>query len=188
MVLGELRDVVMENTGNGYEGDIIRYLNKALLELDTEKETIRRKRLAVQNGTVVLPADCLVVRNVYFDNLRLYKYGDDNIPQEDNGQPCYWTSDRGTLHLIPPITSAEIEVAYTEISPQMIDLTDENPIPHSDEFLVAFATWKTLLQTEGPTPDTQYWQGEAERERRMFKKIDTQQGHRLRSVRTRPYI
>lgn len=189
MVLGELRDVVMENTGNGYEGDIIRYLNKALLELDTEKETIKRERVAVREGAAVLPADCLVIRNVYLNNLRLYKYGEDNIPQQDSsGQPLYWTSDQDTLYLVPPIAEAEIEVAYIEKSLQMVNLTDENPIPYSDEFLVAFATWKTLLQTEGPTMDVKYWQGEAERERMMFKKIDTQRGRRPQNVKLRPYV
>jgi hypothetical protein len=189
VVLGELRDVVIENTGNGYEGDIIRYLNKGLLELDTEKETVKRQKTTVKDGVAPLPDDYLVIRNVYLNNHRLYKYGESNIPQQDsNGYPVYWTDDQENLYLVPPIASAEIEIVYTEKSLQMVNLTDENPVPYSDEFLVAFATWKTLLQTEGPTTDVQYWQGEAERERMMFKKIDTQRGRRPKNVKLRPYV
>jgi len=189
MILGELRDVVMENTGSRYEGDIIRYLNKGLLELDTERETIKRQRVIVKDGVAPLPDDYLAIRNVYLDNRRLYKYEEDNIPQQDsNGQPLYWTDDQKNLYLVPPISDAEIEIVYLEKSPQMVNLTDENPVQYSDEFLVAFATWKTLLQIEGPSPEAQYWQNEAERERMMFKKIDAQRRRRPRKVRIRPYV
>lgn len=188
MILGELRDVVMENVGGGYEGDIVRYINKALLELATEMQVVKRATLKVSNGTANLPADCLAIRNVYYQNQRIYPYAEDDIPAKDIGEPGYWTNNEGQLHLIPALADGEIELAYIEKPLKMNKLKDENPIPDSDEFVIAFSTWKTFLQTNGPTNEAQYWQSETERERAMFRKIDTKRGRRPRNVRHRPYI
>ncbi len=188
MTMGELIAAVMETVGGEYMSNIPRYLNKGLLELSTESQVLTRKDISVAAGGVVaLPADCLIVKDVYFGGYKMSKYTETDSPDDIISActtPYYWFKDGVNVILYPNPSTGDTELVYIKNDATMVDDDDTHTLEHADEFLIAFAKAKVLIDTKGLTDEAMFWKQEAETERGKWLGLNKKQERRPRRVRT----
>lgn len=189
MNLGELKEAVLEQFDGRYETDVIRHINKALTELAINSKQLKRDTISVSNGEANIPADCLIIKQVYHKNRRLEQYMGDNVPEtQASKNPVNWLKDGNKITLIPALTSGDIQLVYTKKPDVLTNDNDTHDFDSADEYIIAHATWKTFVETQGVSNETIYWKNEAREELERWKELNNMQEQRPRKVRTRPFL
>jgi len=193
MTLGELIAAVMETVGGEYTSNIRRYINKGLLELSADSQVLTRKNITIAaGGVIVLPTDCLIVNDVYFGGYQMSKYPEADLPDDSmaaDNTPYYWLKDGSNVILYPnPSTGDTAQLVYVKNDAVLVDDEDTHTLEHADEFLIAFAKGKVLIDTKGLTDEAMYWKQEAETERGRWHDLDRKQERRPRRVRTGRWV
>lgn len=191
MNLTQLLNSIIPLTGADYESDIVRHLNKGLLNLAQESSAvIRANSITAADGTVAVPESCLYIKGVYQDNVELPRYHDDNLADNAQGvaSRC-WVKDGDDIVIIPnPGANKAIQVAYVKKPAPLVNPEDTPEIDNADEYLIAYAVWRTRVESLGAIDDTtMYWRDIAMSEFRDWVNLNKKQEKRPRFVRYRPY-
>lgn len=190
MNLAELINAVLPLTGAEYESDITRHINKALLDLVKEStRTTRQSVVTAFDGKADLPPDCLLVKNVYYNGYELRRYHNNDLPNI-TGTAKYWVKDGDKIALIPnPGIGKTAQVAYTARPALLVNPDDTPSISDADDYLIAYATWKTRVESLGAVDDTtNYWREIALHEYREWIDLDKKQESRPHRVIYRPWV
>lgn len=184
MTLGELKAEVMSTVGADYTADIVRYLNKGLLELSAKSQVITRADVSVVAGSFAIPDNCLVVKDVFYEGAPLVRYPQRDLPEDATGTPLYWFRDGSNIKLYPrPNGTASARLAYVKKETTMEAEEDTHTLEHADDFLIAFAKWKVLIDTRGVSEEAMYWKNESQEEMEKWRKLNFAQHQRPRKVR-----
>ena len=184
MTLGELKAEVMSAVGADYTADIVRYLNKGLLELSELSQIITRTEIGTVNGIFALPSDCLIIKDILYKGIYLSRYDKTDFPDKLAGTPLYWQRDGDNIELYPvPEGMVAVTLVYAKREAVMEAEDDAHTLEHADEFLIAFAKWKVLIDTKGVSDEALYWRQESEAEKEKWRKLNLAQHHRPRKVR-----
>lgn len=184
MTLGELKAEVLSTVGSDYIADAIRHLNKGLLELSSNSQVLTRATVSVADGSFEIPDDCLVVKDVFYEGIPLARYYGNVLPDDAKGTPFYWTKDNDNIKLYPiPEGTVSVKLAYIKRETKMESEEDTHTLEDADEFLIAYAKWKVLIDTRGVSDEALYWRQEAEKEKETWKKLNFSQNHKPRKVR-----
>jgi len=184
MTLGELKAEVMSTVGADYTADIVRYLNKGLLELSAKSQVITRADVSVVEGSFAIPDNCLVVKDVFHEGAPLVRYPQRDLPEDATGTPLYWFRDGNNIKLYPrPNGTVSARLAYVKKETTMEAEEDTHTLEHADDFLIAFAKWKVLIDTRGVSEEAMYWKNESQEEMEKWRKLNFAQHQRPRKVR-----
>lgn len=184
MTLGELKAEVMSTVGADYTADIVRYLNKGLLELSAKSQVITRADVSVVAGSFAIPDNCLIVKDVFYEGAPLVRYPQRDLPEDATGTPLYWFRDGNNIKLYPrPNGTASARLAYVKKETTMEAEEDTHTLEHADDFLIAFAKWKVLIDTRGVSEEAMYWKNESQEEMEKWRKLNFAQHQRPRKVR-----
>lgn len=190
MTLEAIINAILPLTGAGYESDITRHINKGLLELAKESGTVVRDYITAVNGVAPLPEDCLIIKGVYVNGHELPRYYDNDISASVSGLSAEaWVKDGDNIVLIPKQnTNKTLQLAYIQRPELMENLEDKPSIRDAEEFLIAYATWKTRVDNLAVIDEvTNHWREMASNEYREWLNLNRKQENRPRRVRTRPW-
>jgi len=184
MTLGELKAAVMSTVGAEYTADIVRYLNKGLLELSSSSQVLSRDNVTIVSGAFAVPDACLVPKAVYYEGYPLAKYEQDDVPTSVTGTPLYWFRDGANIKVYPaPDASSAAQIVYIKKEAVMEAEADTHTLTDAEEFLIAYAKWKVLIDTKGLSEEALYWKQEAANEQEKWRKLNSAQFSRPRKVR-----
>ncbi len=191
MNLANLINEVLPLTGADYESDVVRHINKGLLNLAQESPRITRADIpTAADGTVSIPENCLYVKGVYQNEEEIRRHHDNNLAKNAKGinSKC-WIKDGTNIVIIPnPGANKLVQVAYAKRPDLLVEPDDVPGIDNADEYLVAYAVWKTRVESLGLIDDlTNYWRDIAMSEFRTWLALEKKQEKRPRYVRYRPY-
>jgi hypothetical protein len=184
MTLGELKSAVMGTIGAEFTADIVRYLNKGLLELSSESQVLARDNVAIVNGAFAVPAACLIPKDVFYEGYPLAKYNKPDVPATFVGAPIYWLRDGANIKVYPqPDTNTTAQIIYVKRESIIEAEADTHTLADADEFLIAYAKWKVLVDTKGLSDEAMYWKQEAANEKEKWRELNLAQYQRPRKVR-----
>ena len=190
MTLGEMRTEVLSTVGGQYTANVDRYLNKGLRELSSKAEVLTRADAVISSGKCSIPADCLIMRDVYYNGQKLSRYEGTDVPDDDNAssQPYEWLKDGSNIKFYPISANGEtVQLVYVKNDATLVDDDDVPTLEHCEDFLISFAKSKVLADTAGPTDLALFWKQEAETERYLWEKLNKAQNQRPRKVRVGRY-
>jgi len=184
MTLGELKAAVMSTIGADYTADIVRYLNKGLLELSSLSQVLSRDDVTIVAGSFAIPEDCLIAKDVFVNGYQLGKYALTDTPSLLNGDPACWLRDGANIKVYPtPEGSTSAQIIYINREAKMEADSDTYTLEDADEFLINYAKWHVLIDTKGLTDEALYWKQEAANEKAEWLKLNSAQNQRPRRVR-----
>jgi hypothetical protein len=181
MTLGELKAAVMSTIGAEYTADIVRYLNKGLLELSSLSQVLSREDVTFSSGSgsVTIPSDCLIIKNVFADGYELARYESTDNPDTVTGTPMFWLKDETDIITYPQSEEdLDGQVVYVKRETTMAADSDTHSLTDADEFLIAYAKWKVLVDTRGLSDEATYWKQEAINEKAEWKRLNVLQNQR----------
>ena len=188
--LGQLSAAVIEQVERmcgSCDVDVVRFLNSAQLELALDTSKLKSAIVTVAAGEGDVPNDCFMVDQVFFGGKQIPRNVSDSQSTERQVQSVCWFVADNKLKILPE-ASGNYEILYVASPRELDNDTDVPSIANADDFLIAFATWKSVAAIEGATDRTAYWHQETERERALWKKIDEKDNYRPRFMKHRPWI
>lgn len=188
--LGQLSAAVIEQVERMFgscDVDIVRFLNSGQLELALETDKTKSSVIIVSSGQGILPEDCYFVKQVYLNGKPIPRNSSDSQDiTQSVSSPCWFIKDSDLIIL--PSASGSYEIIYIALPEKLASDDDEPSIKNADDFLIAFAIWKSVGALEGATERTAYWYQETERERSVWKKADEKDSDRPRFVKRRVWV
>ena len=190
MTLGQLKDRILSIIGGTFDADIERHINHAILQLSTVSEILRRADATMSDGSIAIPDDCMVLKDLYIGGQYIPRYSGTDIPPGGTAQGAVYTIDFDKNKIITNSTSRNgtVQLVYRTRENVLEQDTDTHSLQDADEYIIAFATWKALVERDGLSDEAMFWKNEAETEKRAWLRRNSEQGSRGRFVRLRPFI
>lgn len=159
MTLGEMLNIIIPLTGADYESDIISHINSAQLKLAQTSHTLKYQNVTVgANGKVEIPSDCLYIRDVFYKNYWVPHYPENGYP-DNSWYGLTWVKDGNYIVFIPELSQgATVQLVYTPKPSELVNDEDETELEFADEYLIAYAVYRTRAETMGVFDETtNYW-------------------------------
>ena len=190
MTFGEIRTEVLTVVDGDYATNANLYINKGLRELSSIAQVLTRTNITISSGRCPIPDDCLIIRDVYFKGQKLSRYEGTNVPvaREISREPLEWLKDGIYIKFYPnQVNGSTVQIVYIKNDATMVDDDDVPTLEYCEDFLIAYAKYKVLVDTSGLTDLAIFWKQEAEAERLMWEKLNKAQNQRPRRIRAGRY-
>jgi|LFRM01.2.fsa_nt_gb hypothetical protein len=149
MNLAEIRAAVEAYLGDTIV-DIDRHVNACLERLASMSEKIDSMDVNVEDGKFVLPEECLILKDVYWENRRLDRWIRLGFDDDVKGDPFWWVQIGNEVKLYPPATG-KAEIFYTPRPKKLIQETDVPDLDGCEEALILYAVWRGRMEEDHPS-------------------------------------
>lgn len=177
----QVENITGTNTETG------RFLNEGQLKLAEISKKRKRQNLSITTGFAIIPATCLIIQEVYWDNIRLEKYEEDILLTNGSGNPMWWTKNDESVYLVDGTgqianVTGTAEIIFTARPATMALDTDAPELTDADTAMIYYCRWQNYVEGED-IQEAEYWENEWLKKREDWIYLNLKQNYKPRVVR-----